>query len=86
MDVLHRFLIATFKPFFLGTGAATALIGLYAFLPEWSVSQLAQIRVPAQLHHHRSALGDHGWLDGAIHDGSSHRASLAVAYPRFQWN
>jgi len=43
MDVLHRFLTATFKPFFLCTGAATALIGLYAFLPEWSVSQLAQL-------------------------------------------
>ena len=43
MDVLKRFFTATFKPFFLCTGAATALIGLYAFFPEWAVSQLAQL-------------------------------------------
>lgn len=43
MEVLHRFFAATFKPFFLCTGAATALIGVYAFFPEWSVSQLAQL-------------------------------------------
>ena len=43
MMTLQRFFTTTFKPFFLCTGVGTALIGLYAFFPEWSVSQLAQL-------------------------------------------
>ena len=43
MMTLQRFFTTTFKPFFLCTGLGTALIGLYAFFPEWSVIQLAQL-------------------------------------------
>lgn len=44
MATLHRFFAATFKPFFLCTGLGTALVGLYAFFPEWSIRQLAQLK------------------------------------------
>ena len=38
-----RFFEFTFRPFFLLTGIATALAGLYAFWPRWAVVTLGKI-------------------------------------------
>lgn len=40
---LERLFSRTVKPFFLFTGAGTALIGLYAFLPSWAMPNLAKL-------------------------------------------
>ena len=40
---MKRFLDVTFRPFFVLTGAGTALAGLYVFWPRWSVETLAKI-------------------------------------------
>jgi hypothetical protein len=40
---LVRFFAHTVKPFFLITGAGTALVGLYAFAPAWAMPNIAQL-------------------------------------------
>ncbi|MCE9533304.1 MAG: hypothetical protein K8T89_19580 [Planctomycetes bacterium] len=40
---LHRFFSRTFRPFFLLTGAGTAMVGLYAFLPAWAMPNVAKL-------------------------------------------
>lgn len=40
---MKRFFDRTFRPFFVLTGFGTALIGLYAFWPEWAVAKLAKL-------------------------------------------
>jgi hypothetical protein len=40
---MQRFFDVTFRPFFILTGVGTALVGLYAFLPRWSVETFAKI-------------------------------------------
>jgi hypothetical protein len=40
---LERFFRSTVKPFFLVTGAGTALIGLYAFWPSWAMPNVARL-------------------------------------------
>ena len=40
---LHRFFSSTVRPFFLFTGAGTALIGLYAVLPAWAMPNVAKL-------------------------------------------
>ena len=40
---LHRFFTQTVRPFFLFTGAGTALVGLYAFLPSWAMPNVAKL-------------------------------------------
>lgn len=40
---IHRFFQHTFIPFFLFTGAGTALIGIYALFPRWAVENLAKL-------------------------------------------
>lgn len=43
MKQFERFFARTFRPFFLFTGAGTALIGLYAILPAWAMPNLAKL-------------------------------------------
>ena len=43
MKQFESFFARTFRPFFLFTGAGTALIGLYAILPAWAVANLAKL-------------------------------------------
>ena len=43
MTNLQRFFDKTFRPFFLFTGAGTALIGIYALLPSWAMPNLAKL-------------------------------------------
>lgn len=43
MNPLRRFFSYTFRPFFLFTGGATALVGLYAFLPAWAMPNVAKL-------------------------------------------
>jgi len=43
MGGIRQFFARTVKPFFLFTGAGTALIGLYAFLPTWAMPSLAKL-------------------------------------------
>lgn len=38
-----RFFEVTFRPFFLFTGAGTALIGVYAFWPQWAVETVGKL-------------------------------------------
>jgi hypothetical protein len=40
---ISRFFARTVRPFFLLTGAATALVGLYAFLPSWAMPNVAKL-------------------------------------------
>jgi len=40
---LERLFSRTVKPFFLFTGAGTALVGLYAFLPSWAMPNVAKL-------------------------------------------
>ena len=40
---LHGFFSRTVKPFFLFSGAGTALIGLYAILPSWAMPNVAKL-------------------------------------------
>lgn len=40
---MKRFYALTFKPFFVVTGAATAVAALDAFLPEWTVRNVQQL-------------------------------------------
>jgi hypothetical protein len=43
MTKSESFFARTFRPFFLLTGAGTALIGLYAILPAWAMTNLAKL-------------------------------------------
>jgi hypothetical protein len=43
MQPVERFFARTFRPFFLLTGAGTALVGLYAVLPEWTMVNLGKL-------------------------------------------
>ena len=40
---LRRFFARTVRPFFLLTGAGTALVGIYAFLPSWAMPNVARL-------------------------------------------
>ena len=40
---LYQFFSRTVRPFFLLTGAGTALVGLYAFLPSWAMPNVAKL-------------------------------------------
>ena len=40
---LRRCFARTVRPFFLLTGAGTALVGLYAFLPSWAMPNVAKL-------------------------------------------
>lgn len=40
---LARFFASAVQPFFLFTGAGTALIGLYAFWPAWAMPNVARL-------------------------------------------
>jgi hypothetical protein len=40
---MKRFFDLTFRPFFVLTGIGTALAGLYAFWPRWTVANVAKI-------------------------------------------
>jgi hypothetical protein len=40
---LKSFFSRTFRPFFLFTGAGTALVALYAFLPSWALPNVAKL-------------------------------------------
>jgi hypothetical protein len=42
-EQLKRFFARTVRPFFLLTGAGTALVGLYAFLPSWAMPNVARL-------------------------------------------
>ena len=41
--LIERLFSRTVRPFFLFTGAGTALIGLYAVLPSWAMPNLARL-------------------------------------------
>jgi hypothetical protein len=43
MSNLESFFSRTFKPFYLVTGAGTALIGLFALFPAWSTQNIARL-------------------------------------------
>lgn len=43
MKLLERFFARTVKPFFLITGAGTAMVGLYAILPSWTMPNVARL-------------------------------------------
>lgn len=43
MSPSQRFFARTFGPFFLFTGAGTALVALYAFLPEWALVHVGKL-------------------------------------------
>jgi hypothetical protein len=40
---IERFFRMTFRPFFLFTGAGTAMVGLFAALPSWAVPNVAKL-------------------------------------------
>jgi hypothetical protein len=40
---LYQFFSRTVRPFFLLTGAGTAMVGLYAFLPSWAMPNVAKL-------------------------------------------
>jgi hypothetical protein len=42
-EALRRFFERTVRPFFLFTGAGTALVGLYAVLPSWAMPNVARL-------------------------------------------
>ena len=43
MNPLKQFFARTLRPFFLFTGAGTALVGLYAVLPSWAMPNVAKL-------------------------------------------
>jgi hypothetical protein len=43
MSNLERLFSRTFRPFYLLTGAGTALIGLFAFFPAWAMPNIARL-------------------------------------------
>lgn len=43
MTPIERFFTRTVRPFFLLTGAGTAMVGLYAVLPAWAMPNVAQL-------------------------------------------
>jgi hypothetical protein len=43
MANLERLFSRTFRPFYLLTGAGTALIGLFAFFPAWAMPNIARL-------------------------------------------
>ncbi len=43
MPDLERFFSRAFRPFYLLTGAGTALIGIFAFFPSWATSTIAKL-------------------------------------------
>jgi len=43
MPNLESFFSRTFRPFYLVTGAGTALIGIFALLPSWAVPTIARL-------------------------------------------
>jgi hypothetical protein len=43
MPNLESFFSRTFRPFYLVTGAGTALIGLFAFFPSWATQNVARL-------------------------------------------
>ena len=43
MKQFESFFARTFRPFFLFTGAGTALVGLYAILPAWAMVNVAKL-------------------------------------------
>ena len=43
MPNLEGFFSRAFRPFYLVTGAGTALIGLFAFFPSWATSNIAKL-------------------------------------------
>lgn len=43
MSPLNRFFTRTVRPFFLFTGAGTALVGLYAVYPSWAMPNVAKL-------------------------------------------
>jgi hypothetical protein len=43
MSNLESFFSRSFKPFYLVTGAGTALIGLFAFSPSWATENVAKL-------------------------------------------
>ncbi len=43
MPNLERFFSRSFKPFYLLTGAGTALIGAFAFFPSWATPMIARL-------------------------------------------
>jgi hypothetical protein len=42
-DCMKRFFSLTVRPFFLITGGGTALVGIYAMLPEWAMTHAAKL-------------------------------------------
>ena len=42
-EQLRPFFAHTVRPFFLFTGAGTALVGLYAFFPSWAMPNVARL-------------------------------------------
>ncbi len=42
-EALRHFFDRTVRPFFLFTGAGTALVGLYAVLPSWAMPNVAKL-------------------------------------------
>jgi hypothetical protein len=40
---IYRFFARTVRPFFLFTGAGTALVALYAFLPAWTMPNIGKL-------------------------------------------
>ena len=43
MPNLESFFSRTFRPFYLLTGAGTALIGIFAFFPSWATTTVARL-------------------------------------------
>jgi hypothetical protein len=43
MPDLEQFFSRSFRPFYLATGAGTALIGLFAFVPGWATQHVAKL-------------------------------------------
>jgi len=43
MNSLEGFFARTFRPFYLLTGAGTALIGIFAFFPSWAMPNIARL-------------------------------------------
>jgi hypothetical protein len=43
MNQIERFFARTVRPFFLFTGAGTALVGLYAFAPAWTMPNVGKL-------------------------------------------
>jgi hypothetical protein len=43
MTTLEGFFSRTFRPFYLLTGAGTALVGIFAFFPSWAMPKIVQL-------------------------------------------